>query len=194
MRDLSNLIFLLLAPASTFSNTVMIGIALVGLAYGPEGMVVLLTSATVVLELAVAHVDRGAAGGAALTGRVAALAERIQQRHVEMLEIGDVARDHRQLVNSGRGCNHRVLDQRIRSPMHEASPGAEHTGIHGQYVVRGRDHVRPRLDLGSLAGILFSCDLNARLNFSKRHCRKVQFAFGDRLQPGKHCAVRARSA
>lgn len=55
-----------LALANTYSNTVMIGIALVGLAYGPEGMVVLLTlislhslvlltSATVVLELAVAH-------------------------------------------------------------------------------------------------------------------------------------------
>ncbi|MEJ8825559.1 AEC family transporter [Variovorax humicola] len=55
-----------LALANTYSNTVMIGIALVGLAYGPNGMVVLLTlislhslvlltSATVVLELAVAH-------------------------------------------------------------------------------------------------------------------------------------------
>lgn len=55
-----------LALANTFSNTVMIGIALIGLMYGPEGLVtlftlvsvhslVLLTSATVVLELAVAH-------------------------------------------------------------------------------------------------------------------------------------------
>ncbi|RZL65719.1 MAG: AEC family transporter [Variovorax sp.] len=55
-----------LALASTYSNTVMIGIALVNLAYGPEGMVVLLTlislhslvlltSATVIFELAVAH-------------------------------------------------------------------------------------------------------------------------------------------
>jgi len=54
-----------LALANTFSNTVMIGIALVGLMYGPAGLVtlftlvsvhslVLLTSATVVLELAVA--------------------------------------------------------------------------------------------------------------------------------------------
>lgn len=55
-----------LALANTYSNTVMIGIPLIGLAYGPEGMIVLLTlislhslvlltSATVVLELAVAH-------------------------------------------------------------------------------------------------------------------------------------------
>ena len=55
-----------LALAGTFSNTVMIGIAMVGLMYGPQGLVilltlvsvhslVLLTSATVVLELAVAH-------------------------------------------------------------------------------------------------------------------------------------------
>ena len=55
-----------LALAGTFSNTVMIGIALIGLMYGPQGMVtlltlisvhslVLLTSATLVLEFAVAH-------------------------------------------------------------------------------------------------------------------------------------------
>lgn len=63
-----------LALANTFSNTVMIGVALIGLAYGPEGMVVLLTlislhsvvlltTATVLLELAVARED--AAGGTA---------------------------------------------------------------------------------------------------------------------------------
>lgn len=62
-----------LALAGTFSNTVMIGIALVGLMYGPAGLVtlltlvsvhslVLLTSATVVLELAVAHEQRHGAG------------------------------------------------------------------------------------------------------------------------------------
>ena len=55
-----------LALAATFSNTVMIGIPLVSLMYGPEGLVtlltlisvhalVLLTSAVVVLELAVAR-------------------------------------------------------------------------------------------------------------------------------------------
>ncbi len=55
-----------LALANTFSNTVMIGIALIGLLYGPQGLVtlftlvsvhslVLLTSAPVVLELAVAR-------------------------------------------------------------------------------------------------------------------------------------------
>jgi malonate transporter len=55
-----------LAIASTFSNTVIIGVALVDLAYGPEGLVVLLTlvslhslvlitSATVLIELMVAR-------------------------------------------------------------------------------------------------------------------------------------------
>jgi len=59
-----------LALASTFSNTVMIGISLIGLAYGPAGLVilltlvslhalVLLTAGTVVLELAVAHEAAG---------------------------------------------------------------------------------------------------------------------------------------
>ena len=65
-----------LALANTYSNTVMIGIALVSLAYGPQGMVVLLTlislhslvlltSATVFLELALAQEDaqRLASGG-----------------------------------------------------------------------------------------------------------------------------------
>jgi hypothetical protein len=64
-----------IALANTYSNTVMIGIALVGLAYGGPGMVVLLTlislhslvlltSATVVLELAVAREQAAGAGGA----------------------------------------------------------------------------------------------------------------------------------
>jgi malonate transporter len=55
-----------IALANTYSNTVIIGIALIGLAYGAEGMVVLLTlislhslvlmtSATLVLELASWH-------------------------------------------------------------------------------------------------------------------------------------------
>jgi predicted permease len=64
-----------IALANTYSNTVMIGIALIGLAYGGPGMVVLLTlislhslvlltSATVVLELAVAREQAADAGGA----------------------------------------------------------------------------------------------------------------------------------
>lgn len=63
-----------LALANTYSNTVMIGIALVGLAYGEAGMVVLLTlislhslvlmtSATLVLELAVAREHAAPGGG-----------------------------------------------------------------------------------------------------------------------------------
>jgi predicted permease len=63
-----------IALANTYSNTVMIGIVLVDLAYGEPGMVVLLTlislhslvlltSATVVLELAVAR-EHAAVGGA----------------------------------------------------------------------------------------------------------------------------------
>ncbi|MGJ7507176.1 AEC family transporter [Variovorax sp. GT1P44] len=62
-----------LALANTYSNTVMIGIALIGLAYGPDGTIVLLTlislhslvlltSATVVLELAVAHEHASTSG------------------------------------------------------------------------------------------------------------------------------------
>ena len=62
-----------LALANTFSNTVMIGIALIGLAYGPDGMVVLLTlislhslvlmtSAILVLELVVVHEESTVAG------------------------------------------------------------------------------------------------------------------------------------
>jgi hypothetical protein len=72
-----------MALANTYSNTVMIGIALVGLAYGPAGMVVLLTlislhslvlltSATVVLELAVAH-EHAAQSGTGPQDRTAML-------------------------------------------------------------------------------------------------------------------------
>ncbi|VWX61994.1 conserved membrane hypothetical protein [Burkholderiales bacterium 8X] len=62
-----------IALANTFSNTVMIGIGLVGLAFGPSGMVilltlislhalVLLTLATLVLEIAVAREHAHASG------------------------------------------------------------------------------------------------------------------------------------
>lgn len=64
-----------LALATTFSNTLMIGVPLVGLAYGEAGLVVLftlvsvhalilLTSATVVLELAVARESAAEGRGA----------------------------------------------------------------------------------------------------------------------------------
>ena len=63
------------ALAHTFSNNVMIGVPLVGLAFGQQGLVtlftlisvhslILLTSATVVFELAVAREHRGRAGHA----------------------------------------------------------------------------------------------------------------------------------
>lgn len=62
-----------LALAATFSNTVMIGISLIGLAYGADGLVilltlvslhalVLLTASTVLLELAVAREAASQAG------------------------------------------------------------------------------------------------------------------------------------
>ena len=63
-----------LALAATFSNTVMIGIPLIGLAYGQTGLVtlftlisvhalVLLTLATVVLEMVVAREERASGQG-----------------------------------------------------------------------------------------------------------------------------------
>lgn len=64
-----------LALACTFSNTVMIGISLIGLAYGPSGLVilltlvslhalVLLTAGTLVLELAVTREQMASGQGA----------------------------------------------------------------------------------------------------------------------------------
>ncbi len=65
-----------MALAATFSNTVMIGIPLISLAYGPAGLVylftlismhalILLTLATVVLELVMAQEAASASGGEA---------------------------------------------------------------------------------------------------------------------------------
>ena len=77
-----------LALAATFSNTVMIGIPLVGLAFGDAGVVilltlvsvhalVLLTSATIVLELAVAReAARGSPTGGQGALRTVAMAAR----------------------------------------------------------------------------------------------------------------------
>ena len=78
-----------LAIASTFSNTVIIGVALVDLAYGPEGLVVLLTlvslhslvlitSATVLIELMVAR-EHAASNG--------------RQRHHRLRTVGRALRN-----------------------------------------------------------------------------------------------------
>ncbi len=75
---------IVLALAATFSNTVMIGIALIGLLYGPAGQVtlftlislhalVLLTLATVLLELSVAREQKAANSAASLPSRHAVL-------------------------------------------------------------------------------------------------------------------------
>jgi predicted permease len=88
-----------LGLANTFSNTVMIGIPLVGLAYGEPGLVilftlislhslVLLTAATVVLELAVLR-EQNAAGehASAAMGRAVLLAVRNTLIHPVPLPI-----------------------------------------------------------------------------------------------------------
>ncbi len=84
-----------LALAAMFSNTVAIGIPLIGLAYGKEGLVtlftlismhslILLTLATVLLEVSVAHEDSRAA-------RLAPPgAEPVPQRHMAMMVLAAV--------------------------------------------------------------------------------------------------------
>ena len=90
-----------LALANTFSNTVMIGIPLIGLAFGPEGMVVvltlislhslvLLTSATLVLELAVAR-EQARRRPASAAPILRTLGTRLLQRH----RPSGAAADHR---------------------------------------------------------------------------------------------------
>ncbi len=76
-----------LALASIFSNTLMIGVPLIGLAYGQEGQVllftlislhalVLLSAATLVLELQVANVDAASSGERRAVWRTVASAVR----------------------------------------------------------------------------------------------------------------------
>ena len=87
-----------LALASIFSNTVMIGVPLVGLAYGPEGQVLLftlislhalivLTFATIVLELQMAHEQAQRGGTSRHMARTVALAMRNAILHPVPLPI-----------------------------------------------------------------------------------------------------------
>ena len=84
------------ALAAIFSNTVAIGIPLIGLAYGKEGLVtlftlislhslILLTLATVLLEVSVAQEDARAAPTGAQPG-----AEPVVQRHMAMTVLAAV--------------------------------------------------------------------------------------------------------
>jgi predicted permease len=87
-----------LALASIFSNTLMIGVPLVGLAYGPEGQVLLftlislhalivLTFATVVLEVQMAHEQVQAGGAPRHMARTVGLAMRNAVLHPVPLPI-----------------------------------------------------------------------------------------------------------
>ena len=84
-----------LALAASFSNTVAIGIPLIGLAYGQEGLVtlftlislhslILLTLATVLLEVSVAQEDAKAARSAPSGS------EAVPQRHMSMMVLAAV--------------------------------------------------------------------------------------------------------
>jgi predicted permease len=87
-----------LALASIFSNTLMIGVPLVGLAFGPEGQVLLftlislhalivLTFATLVLELQMAHEQAQSGGAPRHMARTVALAMRNAILHPVPLPI-----------------------------------------------------------------------------------------------------------
>ena len=74
--------------------------------------------------------------------------ERVQETHIKIRKVGDIASHDRQLVDNGRCRNHGVLVARIRLSVHQSSPRAQRLTVHWQDAVRGGDKVGPCLYLG----------------------------------------------
>lgn len=57
------------------------------------------------------------------------IAERVQYRYTQLLEVTDVSGDDSQPLGDGNGGNQGILQQRVRSSMHEPRPFPEGGGI-----------------------------------------------------------------
>jgi len=65
-----------------------------------------------------------------IVATAASIRKRVKQRHLKALEIPNVSGDDRKLMHERAGCDHGVLVNRIRLPMHQFRALPEGPGIH----------------------------------------------------------------
>jgi hypothetical protein len=84
----------------------------------------------------------------------------------EDCEVTNVSRHDHQTVHDRRGGDQRVLEQVVRSAMHQLCPGPKDSGIDWKNVPCLRDVIDPHLDLGSLVRVALASDLDASLQLA----------------------------
>lgn len=101
--------------------------------------------------------------------RVAALcaSKRIEGRCSKPLEIAQVTRHHREIVNERGRRYQRVLDQMSRLPMHQLGPSAKDDAINRQDRICGGDDIDPRFYLFCFCRILSAGDLDTGLQLTE---------------------------
>lgn len=116
--------------------------------------------------------------------------ERIEQRDGEAFEIADVSGGDGELVHECSGCNHGILVNGVRLPVHQFCPKPECCGIHGQYVVGGGNLIGPGFYFCSLEGILLARDFDPGLYFGEGHDAEVKVLIRDGFDPRNHTPMR----
>jgi hypothetical protein len=120
--------------------------------------------------------------------------ERIEQLRPEIPEILRISRHDYHLVNEcGRG-NHRVLDRSVGVEPAKLGLAAEDATVHRNDLAARLDGIEPALDLPRLVFILLPRGLDAVLNLTERHGRKMQALGWCLPQPSEHCAMRLWSS
>ena len=119
----------------------------------------------------------------------ASIRKRVKQRHLKALEIPHVSGDDRKLMHERAGCDHGVLVNRIRLPMHQFRPLPEGRGIHRQHIVGSGNLISPCLYGRCFHGILLTRDFYPGLDFAERHGAKMEFGISDAFEPRNHRSV-----
>ncbi len=101
--------------------------------------------------------------GCARSGPLPSL-KRIEQLHPEALDVPGVARHHRELMHGGDRRDHGVLVGGVGLAVHQACPAEAGRAIHRQDVEALAHLNQPGFEIPGLVRILFTGELNARLN------------------------------
>ena len=121
------------------------------------------------------------------------LAERVEYRYPEPVEIAQVPCDDRQIVHRGGGGDHRVGYQIGRLAVHQPGPEPEGASIHRQDTVRSSDTIDPGLDRFGPSRIVLSGIFHSRLKLSEGDRRDKNFVCADLREPGNKTGMRPRA-
>jgi hypothetical protein len=120
-------------------------------------------------------------------------AKRIQHGDAELLKVSYVSSDDGQIMYPSGSRDHRILDDGVRTMMHETRPLSEGRGIHRQNAVSLNEAINPSLDFVRLGRILLASNFDTGLKLTDCDCRNIKGLIGDPSEPSNESTVRTRS-